>query len=52
VTRRLLKLIVLAWLGRYLALELASFIGRRRPPSAAPVDSPQPPGWMPGPDVL
>ncbi|HVS86373.1 MAG TPA: hypothetical protein VHD91_12145 [Gaiellaceae bacterium] len=40
--RRLLRIGVAAWLGRWLALEAASFLGRRRPPH-------EPSGeWTPG----
>jgi hypothetical protein len=51
VTLRRLALLALGlWVARWLALELAAFAGHRllpkRPP---PVDSPRPPGWMPGP---
>ncbi|HET7568634.1 MAG TPA: hypothetical protein VFJ91_11615 [Gaiellaceae bacterium] len=45
--RRLARFALAAWVGRWLALELASWLGRRRPPGPAPVDSPRLPGRMP-----
>ncbi len=47
MVRRLLRLGLLAWLGRWLALELGSWLGRRRPRGPAPADSPRVPGRMP-----
>jgi hypothetical protein len=38
------------WVGRWLALELASYAGHRLlPPGPPPRESDRPPGWMPGP---
>jgi hypothetical protein len=45
--RRLLYVAAAVWIGRWLALEAASWLGRRRPPGPAPVDSPRVPGRMP-----
>jgi len=45
--RRLLRLGLAAWVGRWLALELGSWLGRRRPPGPASVDSRRVPGRMP-----
>jgi len=36
-----------AWIGRWAALELASFLVRRRPPGPSPLDSERIPGLMP-----
>ena len=37
-----------AWLGRWLAMELASYAGHRiLPPGPPPRESPRRPGWMP-----
>jgi hypothetical protein len=48
--KRLLPLAVALWVGRWLALELASYLGRHpRRPGPNPLESPHPPGWMPGP---
>ncbi|MBX5474383.1 MAG: hypothetical protein IRZ20_05155 [Thermoleophilia bacterium] len=44
---RLLRFALAAWLARWAALELASWLGRRRPRGAPPVDSPRIPGRMP-----
>jgi hypothetical protein len=51
VTFRRLALLALGlWVARWLALELASLAGHKLlPRGPAPVDSPRPPGWMPGP---
>ena len=50
--RRLLRLAVLAWLGRWAAGEVAAYLGRHpRSPGPPPLDSPHPPGWMPGPEL-
>ncbi|HEX9351621.1 MAG TPA: hypothetical protein VF877_10150 [Gaiellaceae bacterium] len=39
-----------AWIGRWLALEVAvRFAQRRPPPERAPKDALRPPGRMPGP---
>jgi hypothetical protein len=49
--RRLLRFAALAWLARWVAGEIAAYLGRRpRAPGPPPVDSPHPPGWMPGPE--
>ena len=49
-TRRLALLALGLWVARWLALELASLAGHRLlPPGPSPLDSPRPPGWMPGP---
>ncbi|HKI92769.1 MAG TPA: hypothetical protein VJ986_10760 [Gaiellaceae bacterium] len=45
--RGLLRLAAAAWIGRWLALELASWLGRRRPPGPPPVESSRIPGRMP-----
>lgn len=47
LVRRLLRLAVAAWLLRWAVLELASFLGRRRPQGPAPIDSLRVPGRMP-----
>jgi len=47
--RRVARLILVAWIGRWAALELAAYLGRRRPRGPAPKDSPRAPGHMPGP---
>jgi hypothetical protein len=48
--RRVVVLAAAAWVGRWLALELASLAGRKLlPPGPAPLESPRPPGWMPAP---
>jgi hypothetical protein len=51
VTLRRLALLALGlWVVRWLALELASYAGHKLLPlGPPPVDSPRPPGWMPGP---
>jgi hypothetical protein len=47
--RRLLFLFLVLWLGRWFARELASRIGHQLlAPGPPPIDSPRPPGWMPG----
>jgi hypothetical protein len=48
--RRFMLLGGLIWIGRWLALEIASQVARKRPRGPAPKDSPRPPGWMPGPN--
>lgn len=49
--KRLVQAALAVWLLRWLALELATRAGHHwLPPGPAPVDSPEPPGWMPGPD--
>jgi hypothetical protein len=48
--RRAVALAAAAWVARWLALELASFAGHKLlRPRRLPLDSPRPPGWMPGP---
>jgi hypothetical protein len=47
VVRRLLLLGLLVLVGRWAMLELASWMGRRRPPGPPPIDSPRVPGRMP-----
>jgi hypothetical protein len=48
--RRVVVLAAAAWVGRWLALELASLAGHKLlPPGPPPGESPRPPGWMPGP---
>jgi len=48
--RRAVALAAAAWVGRWLALELASLAGRKLlRPGALPRESPRAPGWMPGP---
>ena len=48
--RRAVALLAAAWVGRWLALELASFAGRKLlPPGPPPREFSRPPGWMPGP---
>jgi hypothetical protein len=50
VIRRLLVLGLLAWVGRWLALEVASRLaGRPGRPPPPPADPERPPGSMPGP---
>jgi len=47
--RRVVALAAAAWVGRWLALELASLAGHKLlPPGPPPRESPRPPGWMPG----
>ena len=49
---RLLVLAAVAWIGRWAALEAASYIHRTRPrPAPSPRDSAHPPGAMPPPPV-
>lgn len=37
---------------RWAAGEVAAYAGRHwRPSGPAPIDSPRPPGWMPGPEL-
>lgn len=49
--RRLLRLAALVWLGRWVAGEVAAYLGRHpRAAGPSPLDSPHPPGWMPGPE--
>jgi hypothetical protein len=49
--RRLLRFAIVVWLARWIALELASYLGHHpRGPGPSPLDSPHPPGWMPGPE--
>ena len=39
-----------AWVGRWAALELASYLHQTRPATGPlPRESEHPPGWMPGP---
>jgi hypothetical protein len=46
--RRLLYLMLGLWFGRWAAMELASYAGRRLlPPGPPPKDSPRRPGLMP-----
>jgi hypothetical protein len=46
--RRILYVVLAVWVGRWAAMELASFAGHRLlPPGRAPTDSPRKPGWMP-----
>jgi hypothetical protein len=46
--RRLVQVALALWLGRWLAMELASYAGHRLlPPGPPPKDSPRPPGRMP-----
>jgi hypothetical protein len=47
MVKRLFGLVVVIWVARWAALELASWIGRRRPPGPPPIDSPRVPGRMP-----
>ena len=47
MVRRLLRLALAVWLGRWVALEVGSWLGRRRPQGPALVDSPRVPGRMP-----
>ncbi len=47
MVRRLLALGAVAWVARWLALEVAAWLGRRRPQGPPPVDSPRVPGRMP-----
>jgi len=48
--RRAVALAAAVWIARWLALELSSLAGHRLlPPGPSPLDSPRPPGWMPGP---
>jgi hypothetical protein len=44
--RRLVYLALAVWIGRWAAMELASYAGHRLlPPGPAPKDSPRTPGW-------
>jgi len=47
MVRRLLRVAAVAWIGRWAALELASWLGRRRPQGPPPVESARVPGRMP-----
>ena len=47
MVKRLLLLALVVWIGRWAALELASWMGRRRPPGLPPIASPRVPGRMP-----
>ena len=48
----LLKLAGALLVLRFIAREVAASAGRhRRVPGPAPIDSPRPPGWMPGPEL-
>ena len=49
MSRRLVGVAVLLWVGRWLALELAAWSGHWGRPGPAPKDSPRAPGLMPGP---
>jgi hypothetical protein len=45
--RRLAAVALAVWVGRWLAMELASYAGHRLlPPGPPPKDSPRRPGWM------
>jgi hypothetical protein len=47
-TRRLAYVLLGLWVGRWAAMELASYAGRRLlPPGPPPKDSFHRPGWMP-----
>ena len=48
--RRLLLSAAAAWLGRWLAIEIASHWSNRIPRGRPPKESPRRPGWMPGPN--
>ena len=46
--RQLVYLVLAGWVGRWLAMELASYVGHRiLPPGPPPKDSERRPGWMP-----
>jgi len=45
--RLMLGLAAGAWIARWAALELASYVVRRRPPGPSPLDSERVPGVMP-----
>jgi hypothetical protein len=46
--RRLIQVALAVWVGRWLAMELASYAGHRLlTPGPPPKDSPRKPGWMP-----
>jgi hypothetical protein len=46
--RRLVYLALGLWIGRWAAMELASYAGHRLlPPVPPPMDSARQPGWMP-----
>jgi len=48
--KRLVGLALLLWVGRWAAGEAAAYLGRHpRRPGPNPLDSPHPPGRMPGP---
>jgi hypothetical protein len=50
LSKRLLQMLFAAWIVRWAAGELAAYAGRRLlPPGPPPIESAQPPGWMPGP---
>jgi hypothetical protein len=46
VSRRLVRWAVVAWVGRWVALELATLLGHELP-SLRRDDPRRPPGWMP-----
>jgi hypothetical protein len=49
--KRLLTLPLALWVGRWLAEEVAAYLGRHpRSAPVPPLQSPHPPGWMPGPE--
>ena len=50
--RLIVALALVAWIGRWAAMEAAAFVARRLPPGPPPIASPRQPGLMPGPDDL
>jgi hypothetical protein len=49
---RLLKLVGAVLILRFVAEEVVAFAARNwLSPGPAPLDSPRPPGWMPGPEL-
>jgi hypothetical protein len=47
--KRLLLVLLVAWVARWAVRELAAQIARRQPVGPPPIDSPRQPGRMPGP---
>jgi hypothetical protein len=47
MVRRALLVATALWVARWGALELASWLGRRRPQGPPPLDAPRIPGRMP-----
>ena len=47
MVKRLVRLAALLWIARWAVLEAASWVARRRPQSAPPLESMRIPGRMP-----